>query len=53
LKEKWCTMNEADLTVQVYSFFVRKPEKQTEKYQVKVYDEVALSPMVSASFDIC
>ncbi|KAF9574754.1 actin-like protein arp8 [Mortierella alpina] len=45
LKEKWCTMNEADLTVQVYSFFVRKPEKQTEKYQVKVYDEVALSPM--------
>ncbi|KAF9911550.1 actin-like protein arp8 [Linnemannia zychae] len=45
LKEKWCTMNEADLTVQVYSFFVRRPEKQTEKYQVKVYDEVALSPM--------
>lgn len=47
LKEKWCTMNEADLTVQVYSFFVRRPEKQTEKYQVKVYDEVALSPMVT------
>ena len=46
LKEKWCTMNEADLTVQVYSFFVRKPEKQTEKYQLKVYDEVAISPMV-------
>ncbi|KAF9908532.1 actin-like protein arp8 [Lobosporangium transversale] len=45
LKEKWCTMNEADLTVQVYSFFVRRPEKQTLKYQVKVYDEVALSPM--------
>ncbi|KAF9355791.1 actin-like protein arp8 [Mortierella sp. AD094] len=45
LKEKWCTMNEADLTVQVYNFFVRRPEKQTEKYQVKVYDEVALSPM--------
>ncbi|KAI7817063.1 hypothetical protein BC939DRAFT_467095 [Gamsiella multidivaricata] len=45
LKEKWCTMNEADLTVQVYSFFVRRPEKHTEKYQVKVYDEVALSPM--------
>ncbi|KAI1313897.1 actin-like protein arp8 [Mortierella claussenii] len=45
LKEKWCTMNEADLTVQVYNFFVRRPEKHTEKYQVKVYDEVALSPM--------
>jgi actin-related protein 8 len=49
LKEKWCTMNEADLTVQVYSFFVRRPEKQTEKYQVKVYDEVALSPMVTSA----
>ncbi|KAG0291215.1 actin-like protein arp8 [Dissophora globulifera] len=45
LKEKWCTMNEADLTVQVYNFFVRRPEKQTEKYQLKVYDEVAISPM--------
>ncbi|KAF9438414.1 actin-like protein arp8 [Entomortierella beljakovae] len=45
LKEKWCTMNEADLTVQVYNFFVRRPEKHTEKYQVKVYDEVAISPM--------
>ncbi|KAF9427682.1 actin-like protein arp8 [Podila epigama] len=45
LKEKWCTMDEADLTVQVYSFFVRKPDHQTEKYQTKVYDEVALSPM--------
>ena|SRR5690554_6075576 len=50
LKEKWCTMNEADLTVQVYSFFVRRPEKQTEKYQLKVYDEVVLSPMVSFRF---
>ncbi|KAG0088065.1 actin-like protein arp8 [Podila epicladia] len=46
LKEKWCTMDEADLTVQVYSFFVRKPDHPTQKYQVKVYDEVALSPMV-------
>ncbi|KAF9316232.1 actin-like protein arp8 [Podila horticola] len=45
LKEKWCTMDEADLTVQVYSFFVRKPDHPTQKYQVKVYDEVALSPM--------
>ncbi|KAI8349577.1 hypothetical protein B0O80DRAFT_417516 [Mortierella sp. GBAus27b] len=45
LKEKWCTLNEADLTVQVYNFFVRRPEKHTQKYQVKVHDEVALSPM--------
>jgi actin-related protein 8 len=47
LKEKWCTLNEADLTVQVYNFFVRRPkEEHTLKYQVKVHDEVALSPMV-------
>ncbi|KAK3817305.1 MAG: hypothetical protein J3Q66DRAFT_282815 [Benniella sp.] len=46
LKEKWCTLNEADLTVQVYNFFVRRPkEEHTLKYQVKVHDEVALSPM--------
>ncbi|KAF9973378.1 actin-like protein arp8 [Actinomortierella ambigua] len=44
LKEKWCTMNEADLTVQVYTFFVRKPDCPTLKYQLKIYDEVALSP---------
>ncbi|KAG0242807.1 actin-like protein arp8 [Actinomortierella wolfii] len=44
LKEKWCTMNEADLTVQVYTFFVRKPDHPTLKYQLKVYDEVALAP---------
>lgn len=52
LKEKWCTMDEADLTVQVYSFFVRKPDHPTEKYQVKVYDEVALSPMVRATITL-
>lgn len=45
LKEKWCTMNEADISVQVYDFFVRLPGDSTKKYQCKVYDEVFLAPL--------
>ncbi|ORY96639.1 hypothetical protein BCR43DRAFT_524696 [Syncephalastrum racemosum] len=45
LKEKWCTMNEADISVQVYDFFVRVPREPTKKYQCKVYDEVFLAPL--------
>ncbi|KAF7727077.1 actin-like protein arp8 [Apophysomyces ossiformis] len=45
LKEKWCTMNEADISVQVYDFFVRAPHQPTKKYQCKVYDEVFLAPL--------
>ncbi|ORX56811.1 actin-like ATPase domain-containing protein [Hesseltinella vesiculosa] len=45
LKEKWCTMNEAEISVQVYDFFVRAPHKHTLKYQCKVYDEVFLAPL--------
>ncbi|KAM3578630.1 Actin-like protein arp8 [Umbelopsis sp. WA50703] len=45
LKEKWCTINEADISVQVYDFFVREPEKPTRKFQCKVYEEVYLAPL--------
>ncbi|KAI8645916.1 hypothetical protein BD408DRAFT_449924 [Parasitella parasitica] len=45
LKERWCTMNEADISVQVYDFFARTPFKPTLKYQCKVYDEVFLAPL--------
>ncbi|KAI9485473.1 MAG: hypothetical protein EXX96DRAFT_473196 [Benjaminiella poitrasii] len=45
LKQKWCTMNEADISVQVYDFFARTPFKPTLKYQCKVYDEVFLAPL--------
>ncbi|CAO3613472.1 unnamed protein product [Cunninghamella echinulata] len=45
LKEKWCTMNEAEISVQVYDFFVRAPYQHTYKYQCKVYDEVFLAPL--------
>jgi actin-related protein 8 len=45
LKEKWCTVNEADISVQVYDFFVREPEKPTRKFQCKVYEELFLAPL--------
>ncbi|KAL0093135.1 hypothetical protein F4703DRAFT_1902984 [Phycomyces blakesleeanus] len=45
LKKRWCTMNEADISIQVYDFFVRAPHKPTKKYQCKVYDEVFLAPL--------
>ncbi|CEP08526.1 hypothetical protein, partial, partial [Parasitella parasitica] len=45
LKERWCTMNEADISVQVYDFYARTPFKPTLKYQCKVYDEVFLAPL--------
>ncbi|KAI8992369.1 hypothetical protein BDB01DRAFT_778238 [Pilobolus umbonatus] len=45
LKEKWCTMNEADISVQVYDFYTRTPFRNTIKYQCKVYDEVFLAPL--------
>ncbi|KAG1222465.1 hypothetical protein G6F62_008954 [Rhizopus arrhizus] len=45
LKEKWCTMNEAEVSIQVYDFFVRTPFTQTTKYQCKVYEEVFLAPL--------
>ncbi|KAG2234968.1 hypothetical protein INT48_005122 [Thamnidium elegans] len=52
LKEKWCTMNEADISVQVYDFFTRTPFKPTLKYQCKVYDEVFLAPLCLVYPDI-
>ncbi|OZJ05784.1 hypothetical protein BZG36_01294 [Bifiguratus adelaidae] len=45
IKERYCTMHEADISVQVYDFYVRVPDEQTRKYQFKVYDEVFFAPM--------
>lgn len=36
--------------MQVYDFFTRVPDKATKKYQLKVYDEVILAPMVCFFF---
>ncbi|KAI9818676.1 MAG: actin-like protein arp8 [Thelocarpon impressellum] len=45
LKQKFCTMNEADISVQLYDFHVRASGQDTRKYTFKTYDEVILAPM--------
>ncbi|ROW12420.1 hypothetical protein VMCG_00433 [Cytospora schulzeri] len=45
LKIKHCTMTQADISVQLYQFHLRAPNKPTKKYQFKTYDEVILAPM--------
>jgi actin-related protein 8 len=45
LKQKFCTMNEADISVQLYDFHLRAPDQDTRKYTFKIYDEVILAPM--------
>ena len=47
LKQKFCTMNEADISVQLYDFHLRAPNQDTRKYYFKTYDEPLLAPMVS------
>ncbi|KAJ3291331.1 actin-like protein arp8 [Borealophlyctis nickersoniae] len=46
LKEKLCTVNEVDMTVNVFDFYVRAPEHPTLQYKVKVYDEPVIAPML-------
>lgn len=45
LKIKFCTLNQADISVQLYNFHLRIPSDDTRKYQFKTYDEVILAPM--------
>ncbi|TPX17342.1 uncharacterized protein E0L32_012197 [Thyridium curvatum] len=45
LKQKHCTMSQAEISVQLYQFHLRAPNKPTHKYQFKTYDEVILAPM--------
>ncbi|RYP69180.1 hypothetical protein DL769_005348 [Monosporascus sp. CRB-8-3] len=45
LKIKHCTLSQADISVQLYQFHLRAPNKPTYKYQFKTYDEVILAPM--------
>lgn len=39
LKLKFCSVNEAEVAVQLYHIFQRQPGRQTRKYNFKVYDE--------------
>ncbi|KAI9721104.1 MAG: hypothetical protein M1812_002585 [Candelaria pacifica] len=45
LKQKFCTMNEAEISVQLYEFHLRASGQDTRKYMFKTYDEVILAPM--------
>ena len=45
LKISTCTMNQAEISVQLYNFHLRAPNQATRKYNYKTYDEVILAPM--------
>lgn len=45
IKQEYGTFNDADIAVQLYDFYKRKPGKQTEKFLFKVFDEVMLAPL--------
>ncbi|KAL7414542.1 hypothetical protein BDY24DRAFT_361005 [Mrakia frigida] len=45
LKERFCTLSEAQVGVNLYDFFVRRPKKLTQKFTIKTFDEVILAPM--------
>ncbi|KAK3953608.1 hypothetical protein QBC32DRAFT_234104 [Pseudoneurospora amorphoporcata] len=45
LKIKYCTLSQANISVQNSDFHVRAPNQPTRKYQFKFYDEVILAPM--------
>lgn len=45
LKIKCCTVNDANITVQLHQFFRRQKDEKTRKYSIKVYEEVIAAPM--------
>ncbi|KAF2199247.1 actin-like ATPase domain-containing protein [Delitschia confertaspora ATCC 74209] len=45
LKRRFCTMDEASITVQTYDFHLRAAGQDTRKYFFKTYDETMLAPM--------
>lgn len=45
LKQKYGTFDDAEIAIQLYHFFMKKPGDRTKKYQFKVYDESMLAPL--------
>lgn len=45
LKIKYCTLSQANISVQNFDFHLRAPNQPTRKYHFKFYDEVILAPM--------
>lgn len=46
LKEKYTTMTDENISVQLYDFHVRAYGQETRKYSFKIYDEGMLAPLV-------
>ena len=44
LKEQFCHFNEAEVALQLYEVFVRRPHQHTLHYRMKLYDEVIKAP---------
>ena len=44
LKSKYCTMNEGEISPQLFDFHLRASGQDTRKYTFKTYDEVLLAP---------
>ncbi|KIL69325.1 hypothetical protein M378DRAFT_69891 [Amanita muscaria Koide BX008] len=45
LKTRLCTLTETDIALNLYDFVVRRPDRPTEKYGLRAYDEIILAPM--------
>lgn len=45
LKHDYITFQDANVAIQLYHFFKRKPFETTQKYEFKVFDEVMLAPL--------
>lgn len=45
LKRNFCTVDDADVAVQLYNFYCQRAGGPTEKYNLKVFDEVMLAPL--------
>jgi len=46
LKHRFCTLNENDVSVQLYEFHLRAAGHDTRRYTFRTYDETMLAPMV-------
>jgi actin-related protein 8 len=51
-KQKFCTMQESEITVQNWDFFLRVAGQDTRKYHFRTYDEPMLAPMVSINLQL-
>ena len=49
-KERWCTLYESDVAMQVGESVVRNREQKTKKFSWRVYEEIFLAPMVCGMF---